>query len=144
MSKPDAAGHMVQWAVELSQFDIKYRPRTTIKAQVLVDFIAEFTLLDLDQEAEYWTIYTNGLSVARLGGIGIIMTSPEKDVLKYGVQLQFLTTNNEVEYKAILTSLRIAKALGIKILRLRIDSKLIVGQITNEYEAKKERKKKCL
>ena len=144
MSKPDAAGHMVQWVVELRQFDIKYRPRTTIKAQVLVDFIAEFTLLDLDQEAEYWTIYTNGLSVARLGGIGIIMTSPEKDVLKYGVQLQFLTTNNEVEYKAILTSLRIAKALGIKILRLRIDSKLIVGQITNEYEAKKERKKKCL
>ena len=33
MSKPDAAGRMVQWAIELSQFDIKYRPRTTIKAQ---------------------------------------------------------------------------------------------------------------
>ena len=26
MSKPDAAGRMVQWVVELSQFDIEYKP----------------------------------------------------------------------------------------------------------------------
>ena len=32
MSKLDAIGHMVQWAVELSQFDIEYRLRTAIKA----------------------------------------------------------------------------------------------------------------
>ena len=70
------------------------------------------------------------------------MTSQENDVLKYGVQLQFPTTNNEVEYKAILASLRVAKALGVKNLRLRSDSKLIVGQITNEYEVNEERMKK--
>ena len=87
MSKPDAAGRMVQWAVELSQFDIKYRPRTTIKAQALADFIAKFTLLDFDRDAEYWTVCLDGSFVIGLGGVGIIMTSPEKDVLKYGVQL---------------------------------------------------------
>ena len=43
MSKPEAAGRMVQWAIELSQFDVEYRPRTAIKAQALADFIAEFT-----------------------------------------------------------------------------------------------------
>ena len=42
------------------------------------------------------------------------MISPDKDVLKYGVQLQFLATNNEAKYEAILTCLRLAKALGIK------------------------------
>ena len=72
------------------------------------------------------------------------MTSPENDVLKYGVQLQFPTTNNEVEYEAILASLRVAKALGVKNLRLRSDSQLIVGQITNEYEVKEQRMKKYL
>ena len=82
--------------------------------------------------------------VTRLGGAGVIMTSPENDVLKYGVQLQFPTTNNEVEHEAILASLRVAKALGVKNLRLRSDSKLIVGQITNEYEVKEERMKKYL
>ena len=32
MNRPEAAGRMVQWAIELSQFDIEYHPRTTIKA----------------------------------------------------------------------------------------------------------------
>ena len=43
MNKLEAVGRMVQWAIELSQFDVEYRPRIAIKAQALVDFIAEFT-----------------------------------------------------------------------------------------------------
>ena len=43
MNKPEAAGRMVQWAIELIQFDVEYRPRTAIKAQALADFIAKFT-----------------------------------------------------------------------------------------------------
>ena len=49
MNKPEAAGRMVQWAIELSQFDIEYHPRTAIKAQALADFIVEFTLSDEDR-----------------------------------------------------------------------------------------------
>ena len=43
MNKPDAAGRLVQWSIEMSEFDIDYRPRTAIKAEALADFIAEFT-----------------------------------------------------------------------------------------------------
>jgi hypothetical protein len=43
MNKPDVAGRLIQWAIELSEFDIEYRPRQAIKAQALVNFIAEFT-----------------------------------------------------------------------------------------------------
>ena len=50
MNKPEAAGRMVQWAIELSQFDVEYYPRTAIKAQALADFIAEFTT---PKEANY-------------------------------------------------------------------------------------------
>ena len=46
MSSPEAAGRMALWAVELSEFDIRYRPRTAMKGQVVVNFIAEFTLGD--------------------------------------------------------------------------------------------------
>jgi len=46
MNRPEAAGRMVQWAIELSQFDIEYLPRTAIKAQALADFITEFTFPD--------------------------------------------------------------------------------------------------
>ena len=52
MSRPNAEGRMVQWAIELSQFDIKYKPQIAIKAQASVDFIAEFTLSDPTPKAE--------------------------------------------------------------------------------------------
>ena len=59
MNKPEVAGRMVQWAIELCQFNIEYHPKTAIKAQALTDFIAEFTLPDennLTNETEQWTI----------------------------------------------------------------------------------------
>ena len=65
MNKSEAVGRMVQWAIELNQFDIEYHPRTAIKAQALADFIAEFTLPDeenLSLEAERWTIQIDGSS----------------------------------------------------------------------------------
>ena len=74
----------------------------------------------------------------------MILLSPEQDVLKYGVQLQFPTTNNEAEYEAVLTRLRIAKALGVRNLKLNSDSKLMVGQITKEYEVKEDMMKRYL
>ena len=144
MSRPDAVGRMVQWAMELSQIDIDYRPKMTIKAQTLADFIAEFTMTDQDLESDYWIVYTNGSSTTGVGGVGVILLSPEKDILKYEVQLQFLGKNNEAEYEVMLTGLRITKALRVRNLKLNSDLKLVVGQITKEYKAKEDRMKKYL
>ena len=49
MKQLEAAGRMIQWTIELSQFDIEYHRRTAIKSQALVDFIAEFTSPDEDR-----------------------------------------------------------------------------------------------
>ena len=46
MSSPKAAGRMALWVVELSEFDVQYRPRTTMKRQVVADFIVEFTNME--------------------------------------------------------------------------------------------------
>ena len=59
--------------------------------------------------------------------------------MKYGVQVKFLATNNEVEYEAILMGLRIARALGAKNISLRSDSQLVVGQVRGDFEAKETR-----
>ena len=130
MNKPKAAGRMIQWAIELSQFDIEYHPRTSIKAQALADFIAEFTFPDensLANGVEQWTIHIDGSSAQRRGGVGVVIITPGGEILKYGVQLKFLATNNEVEYKGILTGLRLGKALGAKNLLVQNDSKLVIG-----------------
>ena len=147
MNKLEAVGRMVQWAIKLSQFDIEYHPRTAIKAQALADFIAEFTLPDEDnltKEAERWTIQTDGSSAQKQGGVEVIKTAPDGEVLKYGVQLKFSATNNEAEYEGILTGLRLRKALGAKNLLVQSDSKLVIKQIKGEYEAKEERMQKYL
>ena len=147
INKLEAAERMVQWAIELSQFDIEYNPRTAIKAQALADFIAAFTVTDEDSltdGVEIWTIQTNGSSAQRRGGVGVIITTPDREMLKYGVQLKFSTTNNEAEYEGILTRLRLGKALRAKNLLIQNDSKLVIGQIRGEYEAKEERMQKYL
>ena len=43
LHKPETSGRLIKWAIELSEFDIRYKPNTAVKGQVLVDFIMEFT-----------------------------------------------------------------------------------------------------
>ena len=43
MSSPEAVGRMALWAIELSEFDVQYRPRMAVKGQIVADFIAEYT-----------------------------------------------------------------------------------------------------
>ncbi|KAL0373900.1 UNVERIFIED_CONTAM: hypothetical protein Sradi_3305700 [Sesamum radiatum] len=43
LGKPEASGKLVKWAMELSEYDISYLPRTAIKVQTLADFVSEMT-----------------------------------------------------------------------------------------------------
>ena len=147
MNKPEATGKMIQWAIKLNQFDIEYHPRTAIKAQALADFIVKFTILDKEgtiDKVERWMIQTDDSSVRKRGGVRVIIITLKGDTFKYEVQLTFPAINNEDEYEGVLTGLRVEKALGVKNLLLQRDSKLVVGQIKGEFEAKEERMQKYL
>ena len=43
-----------------------------------------------------------------------------------------------------MTGLRVTKALGVRNLKLNADSKFMIGQMNNEYEAKEDRMKRYL
>ena len=61
-NKPEVAGRMVQWVIELSQFNIEYHPSIAIKAQALADFIVKFTIPDEENapnEMERWMVQTD-------------------------------------------------------------------------------------
>ena len=58
--------------------------------------------------------------------------------------MKFPAINNKAEYKGILTGLRLEKALEVENLLVQSDSKLVVGKILEEYEAREERMQKCL
>ena len=115
---------MALWAIELNEFDIRYRPRTAFKGQIVADFIAEFTH-DEDKGAKkshLRSIYTDGSSNRQAGGAGIILLSPEGDAIECMVRLDFPTTNNESEYEALVAGLDLAKAAGAERVVIYCDS----------------------
>ena len=72
----------------------------------------------------------------------MVLQSPEGDKLKHKVRLQYQATNNEVEYKALLKGLELAKSVGAKSILVLGDSQLVMGQINRTCEAKEERMRK--
>ena len=64
--------------------------------------------------------------------------------MKYASRLQYQTTNNEVEYEALLKGLGLAKSLGAESIVVQGDSQLIMGQVNGTCEAKQEQMKKYL
>ena len=74
----------------------------------------------------------------------MVLQSPEGDKLKYKICLQYQPTNNEVEYKALLKGLELAKSVEARSILILGDSQLVMGQVNGMYEAKEGRMKKIL
>ena len=43
LQRMTTSGRMVKWSIELNEYGLEFRPRKSIKAQALVDFMAECT-----------------------------------------------------------------------------------------------------
>ena len=71
---------------------------------------------------ETWTVQIDKFATKKVRGVGIVLISPKRETLKYAVRLQFPATNNEAEYKALLTRLSLAKTLRAKSLIVQADS----------------------
>ncbi|XP_019433709.1 PREDICTED: uncharacterized protein LOC109340461 [Lupinus angustifolius] len=65
LHKPELAGRMITWSIELSQFDIQFEPRTAIKSQVLSDFVAKLAAPKGDPEQAEYEACIAGLQLAK-------------------------------------------------------------------------------
>ncbi|KAI3444854.1 hypothetical protein Pfo_001519 [Paulownia fortunei] len=70
--------------------------------------------------------------------------SPQGDKFEYALKFEFLTSNNEAEYKALLAGLKLAFAVGARKLAIYSDSQLVVNQVRGEYKARDEKMIKYL
>ena len=145
LHKPETSDRLMKWAIELSEFDIRYRPKTVIKGQVLADFVIEFTSAEPARDAQpttdlsTWKLSVNGASNAQGSGAGLILASLEGIDIEYALRFGFHTSNNKAEYEAVIVGLNLAHSLEVDQLEVYSDSQLVVRQIENTYEAKSER-----
>ena len=65
--------------------------------------------------------------------------SPEKVVIEKSLRLDFSATNNEAEYETLLEGMAMVQRISGKFIKLFSDSRLVVGQVRRELEAKDER-----
>nr|GFA80323.1 reverse transcriptase domain-containing protein [Tanacetum cinerariifolium] len=123
---------------------ITYRPRTSIKRQVLADFLNEMpsnasqgaSVAETQQEP--WTLFTDGSSCIDGSGAGLILTNPDGVEFTYALRFQFAASNNEAEYEALIAGLRIATQMGVKNIQANVDSKLVANQVLGTYVAKED------
>ena len=150
----DYTERIAKWGTILGAFDIKYMPRTSVKGQVLADLVAEFTEFpeetDVKQHgmdeksvilisAQYpspWKVYMDGAANQRGSGVGLVLVSPKKITIEKSLRLGFSATNNEVEYEALLMGMAMVQKMGGKTVEMFSDSRLVVGQVKGELEAR--------
>uniref|UniRef100_A0A2N9GSW4 Uncharacterized protein n=1 Tax=Fagus sylvatica TaxID=28930 RepID=A0A2N9GSW4_FAGSY len=141
---------VTRWGVHLGSLGVEYKSRTSIKGQVLTDFVTEFQGKGGNSESTNissphteegslgWKLFVDRASNMRGAGAGAILVSPEGLILEQAVRLGFLASNNEAEYEALLIGLRSAIRLGADHLQVFCDSQLVVNHISGEYLARDE------
>ncbi|XP_052287208.1 uncharacterized protein LOC127898758 [Citrus sinensis] len=154
LHKPDASGRLVKWPIELSEFDIDYKPRVAIKAQAMADFVAEFTKPEvcLDQrdvvadsgEAQVWQMSVDGSSGEQGSGEGIVLEGLEGEEISYAVKLEFAATNNQAEYEALIAGLELAKAVRADRVKIRTDSQLVANHVSERFQPREEKMEQYL
>jgi len=137
LKKSDVAGRMVKWAVELSEFDIKYEPRGSIKGQIFADFVVELSSKTAQNAKDdfRWVLSVDGSSHQLGSGAGVILEGPNGVLIEQSLRFAFKASNNQAEYDALIAGILLAKEMGAKVLMAKSDSLLVTGQVTSEFQA---------
>src|SRR3954470_17460252 len=112
-----------------------------MKGQVVADFIVEHGLVELSVnqiERTNWKLFFDGSSHKNGSGIGVLIISPKGLPTKFHCKMKEVCSNNEIEYEALITSLKALIDLGATRVEIRGDSELVIRQIKKEYKCIKE------
>lgn len=137
-------------------------PRTSVKGQVLIDLITEFVEAPVENESNehrmdeksvgliavqeplWWKVYVDRAANQKGSGMGLVLISPEELVVEKSLRQCFSATNNEAEYEALLKGMSMIHRMRGKSVTMFSDSRLVVGQVKGELEARDDRMREYL
>ncbi|KAL0295870.1 UNVERIFIED_CONTAM: hypothetical protein Sangu_3180100 [Sesamum angustifolium] len=85
-----------------------------------------------------WLLHVDGSSTVQGSGAGVVITSPQGEDMEFAIKFDFKASKNEAEYEALVLGMRMAQDAGASHLLAYSDSRLIVKQVSGEYEAKED------
>ena len=86
-------------------------------------------------------MYFDGAVNYKGAGIGVIIVTPEGEVLPFAKRLMFSVTNNMAEYEACIFGVEALVALKVKDVEVYGDSMLVVRQAQGEWELREDKLK---
>ena len=116
--RPILTGRLMRWLVLLTEFDIQYVTRKSVKGSIDADHLTYFPVFDdrpidddfLDEKIVLvtsiarWRLYFDGAANQSGFGIGILLISPQGDHIPISIWLTFSEhhrlTNNIVDHEA--------------------------------------------
>ena len=76
--------------------------------------------------------------------MGLVLVSPEKITIEKSLRLGFSATNNEEEYETLLMGMVIVQKMGGGAVEMFSNSRLVVGKVKGELEARETRMQEYL
>ena len=84
---------MLQWAIKLSEYEIEYQPRLSMKEQVMTDFVVESSQQLVQggesEKVEWWTLWVDGASWSLGSRVRLLLQSPTNKQLEQAIWLRF-------------------------------------------------------
>ena len=84
-------------------------------------------------------MYVDGASNQKDSRVGLVLISPEKVIVEKSLRLDFSVMNNQAKYEALMMGMAMVQRMGGKSVKVFSDSRLVVGQVKGEFEAKDKR-----
>lgn len=135
LKKPDLAGKMVSWSVELSEFGLRFEPRGSMRGQHLANFAVELPCSE-QLPLQPWQLYVDESSNRRGGGVRVVLEGPNDLVVEQLLVFKFNVNSNKTEYEVLIVGLTLAKDLGATNLECWMDSQLVAGQMNENFQVK--------
>ncbi|PKI32485.1 hypothetical protein CRG98_047124 [Punica granatum] len=114
LDSPSSMKNISKWRCQLTEYDIEYVPRTSIKGQAIADHLAEFPIeddtpinsnfpdegilqVDSEENKFAWKMYFDGAVNSIGSGIGAVLISPDGHALATLASMVSIMKENLIE-----------------------------------------------
>ncbi|XP_023872144.2 uncharacterized protein LOC111984761 [Quercus suber] len=147
--KPALSGRLSRWLILLTEFDLKYVTRKTIKGSIVSDFCAENPIEGedgkdfpdediLNVELGTWKMYFDEAKNQYGNWIGMLLITPEGSHIPLAIKLNFKAINNMAEYEACIAGMGTLRELRVKEAEIFGDLALVIAQAQKLWNVKEE------